>query len=48
MVSPAVSGILRLRARTGQMPISEAVATGEVEADELWAKEILAATGGRP
>ena len=46
-VSPAVTGILRLRARTGQMPISEAVATGDVEADELWAKEILAATGGR-
>jgi len=46
-VSPAVSGILRLRARTGQMPISEAVATGDVEADELWAKEILAATGAR-
>ena len=46
-VSPAVSGILRLRARTGQLPISDAVAAGDIEADELWAKEILAATGGR-
>jgi len=59
-LSPAVSGILRLRGRTGQMPaqlpvmtsvptpaISEDVATGDVEADELWAREILAATGGR-
>jgi flagellar biogenesis protein FliO len=47
-VSPAVSGILRLRARTGQLPINDAVASGDIEADELWAKEILAATGGRP
>jgi hypothetical protein len=46
--SPAVSGILRLRGRTGQMPaISDEVATGDVEADELWAREILAATGAR-
>ena len=47
-LSPAVSGILRLRGRTGQMPaISADVATGDVEADELWAREILAATGAR-
>jgi len=46
-LSPAVSGILRLRARTGQLPISEPGATGDIAADELWAKEILAATGGR-
>jgi flagellar biogenesis protein FliO len=46
--SPAVSGILRLRGRTGQMPaVSEEVATGDVAADELWAREILAATGAR-
>jgi flagellar biogenesis protein FliO len=46
--SPAVSGILRLRGRTGQMPaVSDEVATGDVEADELWAREILAATGAR-
>jgi flagellar biogenesis protein FliO len=47
-LSPAVSGILRLRGRTGQMAaINPEVATGEVEADELWAREILAATSGR-
>ncbi|MEO7734446.1 MAG: flagellar biosynthetic protein FliO [Kofleriaceae bacterium] len=47
-LSPAVSGILRLRGRTGQMPaVSDEVATGDVEADELWAREILAATGAR-
>ena len=46
--SAAVSGILRLRGRTGQMPaVSDEVATGDVEADELWAREILAATGAR-
>jgi hypothetical protein len=48
-VSPAVSGILRLRGRTGQMPVAipDNVATDDVVADELWAKEILAATGAR-
>jgi len=50
-VSPAVNGILRLRGRTGQMPavappVSDDVATGDVVADEQWAKEILAATTG--
>jgi hypothetical protein len=60
-VSPAVSGILRLRGRTGQMPAVDGIAAGsgqlpvgdlvaasDVEADELWAREILAATGRRP
>jgi flagellar biogenesis protein FliO len=48
-VSPAVTGILRLRGRTGQMTaVSEDVASGDVVADELWAKEILAATEARP
>jgi len=48
-MSPAVSGILRLRGRTGQMPavLPEEIASGDVVADELWAKEILAATGAR-
>lgn len=48
-VSPAVNGILRLRGRTGQMPavLPEDIATDDVAADELWAKEILAATGAR-
>jgi len=48
-LSPAVSGILRLRGRTGQMAavLPEDIASGDVVADELWAKEILAATGAR-
>jgi flagellar biogenesis protein FliO len=48
-MSPAVSGILRLRGRTGQIPavVPEDIASGDVVADELWAKEILAATGAR-
>jgi flagellar biosynthesis protein FliO len=58
-LSPAVSGILRLRGLTGQMPIvvappapeptdiADDVASGDVEADQLWVKEILAATGAR-
>jgi flagellar biogenesis protein FliO len=52
-LSPAVSGILRLRGRTGQFPIVEPPrdddrSTGDVEADAAWAKEILEATGARP
>jgi flagellar biogenesis protein FliO len=48
-VSPAVTGLLRLRGRTGQMSaVTPEVATGDVEADELWAKEILAATTAHP
>jgi flagellar biogenesis protein FliO len=48
-MSPAVSGILRLRGRTGQMAavLPDDIASGDVVADELWAKEILAATGAR-
>jgi flagellar biogenesis protein FliO len=46
--SPAVAGILRLRQRTEPPPdINEDVATGDVDADALWAKEILMATGAR-
>jgi hypothetical protein len=53
-LSPAISGILRLRGRTGQfsipqpqpqLQIDEAVASCDVEADAAWAREILAATG---
>jgi len=44
--SPAVNGILRLRAQTVQ-PINEDVATDDVDADELWAREMLAAAGGK-
>jgi hypothetical protein len=48
-LSPAVSGILRLRGRTGQMAavLPDDIASGDVVADDLWAKEILAATGAR-
>ncbi|HMG52984.1 MAG TPA: flagellar biosynthetic protein FliO, partial [Kofleriaceae bacterium] len=47
-ISPAVSGLLRLRGRTGQMAaVVPDLSDGEVAADELWAKEILAATGAR-
>jgi hypothetical protein len=45
--SPAVAGILRLRAKTVAPAISEEVATEDGDADALWAREILAATGGR-
>ena len=45
-LSPAVTGILRLR-RTSQFAVPAEVASGDVAADELWAKEILAATGAR-
>jgi flagellar biogenesis protein FliO len=44
--SPAVSGLLRLRAQT-QPVVSQDVATDDVEADAQWAKDLLAATGGR-
>jgi len=50
--SAAVDGILKLRERRSMhnipMPmVSDEVATDDVEADEQWAKEILAATGAR-
>jgi len=55
--SEAVAGILRLRAKTNvpyprarthaPADINEDVATGDDEADAAWAREILAATGGR-
>ena len=55
--SEAVAGILRLRAKTNvpyprarthaPPDINEDVATGDDEADAAWAREILAATGGR-
>jgi len=37
----------RPRARTYQPEINEDVATGDDDADAVWAREILAATGGR-
>lgn len=53
--SPAVAGIMRLRAKTVQPTpevaeamtsalVNEDVATGDPDADTMWAKEILAAT----
>lgn len=43
--SPAVSGILRLRDKPA--PLADDIASGDAEADEQWARDILAATGGR-
>jgi LPXTG-motif cell wall-anchored protein len=50
--SPSVQGILKLRARTNSVhlapePLSDEIATGDLDADALWAKEILAATSAR-
>ncbi len=50
--SPAVGGILKLRERRSMhhIPVpmvSDEIATDDIEADTLWAKEILAATGAR-
>ncbi|HEX3765018.1 MAG TPA: flagellar biosynthetic protein FliO [Kofleriaceae bacterium] len=51
-LSPAVSGLLRLRGRTGQMAavVPDLADTGDAAdaiADAAWAREILAATGAR-
>ncbi|MFN0251411.1 MAG: flagellar biosynthetic protein FliO [Kofleriaceae bacterium] len=49
--SSAVTGLLKLRAKTNvpvhDHVINEDVATGDVDADAVWAREILAATGAR-
>ena len=47
--SSAVSGILKLRARTSApaLQVNEDVATDDAEADLEWAKEILTASGAR-
>jgi LPXTG-motif cell wall-anchored protein len=53
--NPSVQGILRLRARTNHahveqpapQPLDEEIATGNLDEDALWAKEILAATSAR-
>lgn len=45
--SSAVSGILKLRARTNVPMVNEDVATDDVDADAVWAREILLATGAR-
>lgn len=44
--SSAVSGLLKLRAKTAPV-VNEDVATDDVDADAVWAREILAATGAR-
>ena len=47
-VSPAVSGLLRLR-RTSQMAaVAVEPPDDDPPADDVWAREILAATGSRP
>lgn len=48
--SSAVSGLLKLRAKSAVMQavqLPDDVATDDVEADAVWAREILAATGAR-
>jgi flagellar biogenesis protein FliO len=47
--SSAVSGILRLREKAGPAftHFNDDIATGDIDADALWAKEILAATGAK-
>jgi flagellar biogenesis protein FliO len=47
--SSAVSGILKLREKAGPAftQFNDEVATGDIDADTLWAKEILAATGAK-
>ena len=44
--SPAIAGLVKLREQRAAS-INEEVATDDVEADALWAREILAATGAR-
>lgn len=47
--SPAISGLLRLRER-GKVPtvtVNEDVATDDPEADAQWARDLIAAAGGR-
>ncbi len=46
--SSPVAGILKLRERASTIEgINEEVATGDLDADAIWAKEIFAAAGGR-
>jgi flagellar biogenesis protein FliO len=46
--SPAVQGILKLRERAGTVqPPPKSAAEEDMEADMVWAREILEATGGR-
>lgn len=42
-----VAGILKLRERASYEAVNEEVATGDLDADALWAKEIFAAGGRR-
>ena len=46
--SPAISGILKLREKAGPAftPVNDDLASGDIDADALWAREILAATAG--
>ena len=49
LTSSAASGIMRLRTKLGPVAVNpdDDINTGDVEADEQWARDILAATGGR-
>jgi hypothetical protein len=45
IASPAVSGLIKLRERVPT--VNEDVATGDEDADAQWARDLIAATGGR-
>ncbi len=45
-VSPAITGILRLRNKHAQ-PLADDIASGSVDEDATWARELLAATNAR-
>ncbi len=44
--SPAIAGLLKLRKQSPEPLVDEEVATGDIDQDAAWAKEIIAATAG--
>ncbi len=44
--SPAIAGLLKLRKQGPEPLVDEEVATGDIDQDAAWAKEIIAATAG--
>jgi flagellar biogenesis protein FliO len=44
--SPAIAGLLKLRKQGPEPLVDEDVATGDIDQDAAWAKEIIAATAG--
>lgn len=45
--SPAIAGLLKLRNKGPEPLVDEDVATGDIDQDAAWAKEIIAASAGR-